>query len=350
MPSRKTFIVPDVCKNTTVLSIVVVTQLCAIIATLLSDRGDFVTGLGSASLYLHWLSLTTTLVLCRSRVTLNALSDRSAIIAVFVICLCLFCVVELGSQWVLLGLGDFILGTRRFFANLVIAIIFTYALVRLFSVTSVLEQRNKAEVESRIQALQSRIRPHFLFNSLNTIAELTATEPGRAEEAIDSLSQLFRASLETERRFHSLDSELNLCRRYLSLETWRLEERLKVSWNLKVKNTKRITVPKLILQPLLENAIVHGVQDDGSVQLNIDVRETRHDLSVIVENAKRTTRNKTGGHGIAVENIRERLFVLYDDRQIFRIRDSADRYSVLMRFPKYREDSILETNSTILYE
>jgi two-component system sensor histidine kinase AlgZ len=200
-----------------------------------------------------------------------------------------------------------------------------------------LEWRHKVEAQARLQALQSRIRPHFLFNSLNTISELTATEPEQAEQAIASLSSLFRASLDEAKNMHTLDSEIHLCERYLELERWRLADKLEIEWINSIENTRTWQVPKLILQPLLENAVMHGADKYGCVKLTIDLRESKTDLSIKVVNSqgiKDQSNNQNKGNGIALNNIRERLFVLYDDQQAFRIRNDPDKYQVIMRLPK----------------
>src|SRR5690606_15741716 len=125
--------------------------------------------------------------------------------------------------------------------------------------TQQLRLRQKAELEARIQALQSRIRPHFLFNSMNSIASLIGIDPQAAEAAVEDLSGLFRASLGQSSAEVSLDDEFELCRRYLRMEQLRLGERLRVRWDVDAVPTT-LPIPALSLQPLLENAIYHGIQ------------------------------------------------------------------------------------------
>ena len=130
----------------------------------------------------------------------------------------------------------------------------------------------------------------------------------------------------------------------MELETWRLAERLSIDWQVDVANQRSCELPKLILQPLIENAIVHGVMPNGRIRIKVDIRETKKDVSILVENAKRSdhsNKSQSKGNGIALDNIRERLFVLYDDQQSFRISDGNDRYKVIMRLPK----RVLEANS-----
>ena len=202
-----------------------------------------------------------------------------------------------------------------------------------------MESRNRAESESRVKALQSRIQPHFLFNSLNTISELAATQPEQAEQAINSLAMLFRASLENNRKTHTLANELKLCERYIELERWRVADRLDIVWDVHIKDASHWSIPKLVIQPLVENAILHGVQADGAIDIWVDVRETSRHLSLKIENKLGVSGDPAGGHGIAIDNIRERLIVMYDDQQSFRVKRSADRYSVFMQIPKIKFSS-----------
>ena len=97
---------------------------------------------------------------------------------------------------------------------------------------------------------------------------------------------LFRAGLESDKKFHSLASELNFCKRYIELERWRLEERLKVVWQIELPELNNYQTPKLLLQPLIENAILHGQNSQGNVSITVDVRESKKDLSIVIENTK----------------------------------------------------------------
>ena len=351
MSARDNFIIPRLCRNSSLLVVVLLTQMFALIVALLLQQDEFLTGLGAISLYCQWIALMATAALCVFRTGLNQASNTVAIIGAALCCLLPALATEFSSQYFVLGRGWNGFDSGRFWSYSAVALVITLLVIRFFSILALIELRNKAEMSLRIQALQSRIRPHFLFNSLNTIAELTSTNQVQAEQAIESLSVLFRASLENEKRFHSLKSELNLCNRYVELERWRLADRLNIDWSVEIANPELHQIPKLILQPLIENAILHGVQDDGQVNVKVDVRETKHDLSLVVENniGDQSVKpvamgNDSGreGNGIAVDNIRERLFNLYDDKQKFRVRQTEDKYSVLMRFPKQNLNDVSE--------
>lgn len=332
------FYLPDICRNTSILMIVLVVELSAIVLVLSFYAQDFLKNLGLVSVYLLWIVLLAAAVLCFLRKKMlrqNTLAGMSMALA---ICLTAFVITEVFAQYILYGITLQPFNWERFYRLFIAASIVSLMMLRFFSLLGVMEWRHKVEAQARLQALQSRIKPHFLFNSLNTISELAATNPQQAELAIGSLSTLFRASLDEARNLHTLDSEVHLCKRYLELEKYRLAERLSVTWEISIENTRTWQVPKLILQPLLENAVVHGADENGKVELLVDLRETKNELSIMVVNNRapllsQAEREKTG-HGIALNNIRERLFVLYDDQQTFKVRDEKNKYQVIMRIPK----------------
>ncbi|MFT5573418.1 MAG: two-component system sensor histidine kinase AlgZ [Cryomorphaceae bacterium] len=316
--------------------ITAVTQLAIIVLWLLKPEGNPIEALGKWSLYGQWLVLLTCAALCLLRRKIASLSFVAGVFSVLGIGLIVLVLLELVAMGWSSGFSQVSLDFDRLLRFGLADVLILGALLRFFSFLTTMENRNKAESQSRIEALQSRIQPHFLFNSLNTISELTATQPEQAEQAINSLSMLFRASLENNRKSHSLKNELSLCKRYIELERWRVGERLTLKWDLHVEDAAKWSIPKLIVQPLIENAIVHGVQNDGSINIRVDVRETDKHLSIKIENSVGQQTHHSPGHGIALENIKERLFVLFDDQQTFRVKQDDNLYSVIMRFPKLK--------------
>ncbi|HID48617.1 MAG TPA: sensor histidine kinase, partial [Chromatiales bacterium] len=189
------------------------------------------------------------------------------------------------------------------------------------------------------QALQSRIRPHFLFNSMNTIASLVHAEPGQAEAAVENLADLFRASLSDARARIPLHEELDLCRRYLSIEALRLGDRLRQHWQVDALPGDAL-VPPLLLQPLLENAVYHGIEPrtEGG---RIDIEGQREDGDIVIR-----IRNPLNGHSgqghangnrIALDNIRQRLAALYGRHGGLHIDRDDRHYTTTLRFP-YQTD------------
>jgi len=193
-----------------------------------------------------------------------------------------------------------------------------------------------ALVEARLQALQARIRPHFLFNSINAVLSLIRDEPRRAETALEDLADLFRVLMADNRQLVPLASEVALCRQYLALEKLRLGHRLHVVWNIGDMPEEAL-VPPLILQPLLENAVYHGiepVQEGGEIV--IDIRLVRDQINIHVSNPFRPGAGHHAGNHMAVENIRERLALHFDYEASLVSSASADLYEVSILLP-YRK-------------
>ena len=173
--------------------------------------------------------------------------------------------------------------------------------------------QQRSELQLRLDALRSRIRPHFLFNTLNSIASLIAVQPERAEQAIEDVAQLFRAALQTDDRDSSLGEECELCSLYLDIETLRLGDRLRVEWDVD-DSLRGLNLPALLLQPLVENAVYHGVAqrpDGGTVRIR-GWRDPRS-FSLEVSNPLPQRKPTAAGSGqrMALDNIRQRLEAQY---------------------------------------
>lgn len=178
------------------------------------------------------------------------------------------------------------------------------------------EQWNRqqhSELNARIQAMQARIHPHFLFNSLNSAISLISINPDKAEEMLLNLSRLFRASFQ-ELKLVSLQEEIELSKRYLAIEQIRLGERLQVEWKLENPEMySRVQIPLLTLQPLVENSIFHGVEKiltKSTISILIEILQNQ--VNIVITNPyaqdKITLRQ---GHGIALENVQQRLKAYY---------------------------------------
>lgn len=169
-----------------------------------------------------------------------------------------------------------------------------------------------AVVEARLQALTARIRPHFLFNSLNAVLSLIRVDPRRAETALEELAELFRALMRDHRELVPLADEIALCRQYLDLETLRLGDRLRVEWEIR-DLPQGLAVPPLMVQPLIENAVYHGIEP-GSAPGTISIRLVRQgdELHIELANPCQAGAEHQRGNRMALENIRERLALYYD--------------------------------------
>ena len=195
-----------------------------------------------------------------------------------------------------------------------------------------------AITEARLQALQARIRPHFLFNSINAVLSLVRTDPKRAESSLEDMADLFRVLMRDNRDLAPLADEVLLCRQYLALEKLRLGDRLVVEWHTNNMPADAL-VPPLILQPLLENAVYHGIEPmtaPGVVSINIFYKGG--DVHAILRNPYRVS---GGGHHsgnkMALANVRERLALHFDAEAALESRVKADAYEVHVRMP-YRTE------------
>ncbi|PRC91253.1 sensor histidine kinase [Solimicrobium silvestre] len=193
-----------------------------------------------------------------------------------------------------------------------------------------------ALVEAKLQALQARIRPHFLFNSINAVLSLIRTEPLRAETALEDLADLFRVLMRDTRDMSTLYDEVRFCRQYLSIEKIRLGERLKVEWeitNFSEKNVKEAQIASLLLQPLIENAVHHGVEpSEKQSVVTIKLNRNSERIFIVIENPYYGA-HETKGNQMALDNIRERLNLLYDLEADFVATVIGNIFQVKLSFP-----------------
>jgi len=195
-----------------------------------------------------------------------------------------------------------------------------------------------ALAEARLQALQARIRPHFLFNSLNAVLALVRSDPRRAERTLEDLADLFRALVSDGRSLVRLADEISLVERYAAIEQLRLGTRLRMSWDLDQAPVDAL-LPPLVLQPLLENAVYHGVEPGtgiGDVLLRIERKGDR--VRVLIENPLRPAGARgegsvRAGNHMALDNIRERLMLFFDAEAKLVSRTEGARYRVEIEIP-----------------
>jgi two-component system sensor histidine kinase AlgZ len=218
--------------------------------------------------------------------------------------------------------------------NAGIALVVTALALRYFYVTHEWRHNIELQAKARVHALQARIRPHFLFNSMNTIAALTRSNPARAEQAVLDLADLFRANLNEKRNEIRLAEEIDVARTYQRMEQLRLGQRLHVDWKVDALPSDAL-VPGLMLQPLLENAIYHGVEPrpDGGV-VTVVGEFAKGMITIVVRNplpaANLTIRE---GNRLALANIRERLDLMYGERATVKAGRFDEEYIVTLRFP-----------------
>lgn len=300
--------------------------------------------LGLISLFVQWCALSSCSILCLFRPYLARFSNIKAGILSFLIILTIIAIItELTYYFIYAKTAA--LHTNNWhlqflLRNLAIGAILTGPILRYFYVQNQWRRNVRAENEARVQALQSRIRPHFLFNSMNTIAALTRSDPEKAEMAVENLADLFRVSLSDARKQVRLEEEIELCQRYIEIEQLRLGNRLEVNWDLNVPDDA--LVPALLLQPLLENAIYHGIesQTQGGA-IKISGREKNNQVEFTLSNSlpDKNIQQRQQGNQLAQENVRERLAALYGDRGQLNVSEENNLYQVIVTFPYQRPHS-----------
>ena len=194
-----------------------------------------------------------------------------------------------------------------------------------------------AQAEARLAALNARIRPHFLFNSLNAVLSLIRARPQQAEAALESLSDLFRAAMRDPGELVSLADEIDLGRQYLELEKLRLGERLHVDWQL-AGVPMDLPIPPLMLQPLLENAVYHGIEPNpAGGTVTVAIQPAGEELCIVISNPTAGQLQHAAGNQMALANIRERLALYYDLEARLETEVGDHRYDVRITLPCQRK-------------
>ena len=208
-------------------------------------------------------------------------------------------------------LGAYLFGTHGTLArDLIFAVLITGVLIGYFDLRG--RALSPALTEARLQALQARIRPHFLFNTLNTAIALVRVDPGRAETLLEDLAELFRAALADAQAQVTLEQEVELARRYLDIEQVRFGGRLQVQWELD-PSAGPARLPPLILQPLVENAVYHGIEPGSQPgTINISARRVGDQVRLELINPYWPEHQHRQGNRMALVNITERLALHFD--------------------------------------
>ena len=192
--------------------------------------------------------------------------------------------------------------------------------------------RTPATTAARLTELQSRIRPHFLFNTLNTAIALVREEPARAEAILEDLAELFRHALVDQGESVTLAQEIALARHYLEIEQARFGERLRVEWAID-PTAGGARLPPLLLQPLVENAVRYGVEhNEAGGEVLVRTRRRGGQVELLVRNSLEAA--APGGHGLALANVNERLRLLYDVAAQLTVEAEPRRFSVRILFPE----------------
>ncbi len=288
------------------------------------------------SLAVQWVTLVSAGLLCSLRGTLKRFPLVVGALLAFALVMLVTLVVGIISDRALAGsLAVGSVDWQAIAGQLVIAGIISALALRYFHVQQQLRLQEQSELRSRIQALQSRIRPHFLFNSMNIIASLIASDPETAESVVEDLAELFRASLNDAGNQVPLEDELALCERYMRIESLRLGDRLRLDWQVQ-EIPAGVRIPLLTLQPLLENAIYHGIQplpEGGTVRLRVSLAGEELRVEITNPLVEPADRQHSQGNRMAIGNIRSRLAVIYGPRAELRTEIHADRFVTSLRYP-----------------
>jgi two-component system sensor histidine kinase AlgZ len=327
---------PDFCSGPVIFALLIMASITVTVMWLAPNNGHGWRGFSVGMLFADWLAVVIGVALCKLRPLLMRLPGRAGYAGVW---LAMVLIVAGGSalvHWMDAAMqmdllsdstDDFVLN------NILIAALLGAAMLRYFYLLAQWQTRLEAVTQAQVSALQARIRPHFLFNSMNTVAALVRVDPAAAERTVEDLSELFRAALgEHSTRDGTLGEELVLVDRYLDIEQLRLGERLRVRRELD-DLPDAFPLPRLLLQPLVENAVRHGIQplrEGGEVILR--GRRERGDILIEIDNPL-AGEPAPGGHGHGLDNVRRRVAYRYGPRARVVAGPEGDRFVVRLQLP-----------------
>lgn len=339
-------LLPEFCRSGTVLRIIILAQALAILLALVPGvTSEFWSRLGLISLFVHWVTLPLLALLCVFQRYWRQFSPPALAWFFLLLLLLISLVVGTFAHQFLQSAGWPGAGAYHSFLLQVLLMSLLVGVIGIQLGTLYVQQRLRLDAQARaeLDALQARIRPHFLFNSLNTAAELTHSQPDLAEQALLDLASLFRAALHSDTAV-TLEEDLLLARRYLALEQLRLQHRLQLDWQVPAQ-LPQIKIPCLTLQPLLENAVRHGIEtrsEPGLIRLVLTLGTDA--VSLQIENPRGQNRPHSGGNGIALANIRRRLELMYGDKARLVAVMSADSYGLKLTLPLAEEGGDARTH------
>lgn len=332
------FFLPELCLPEALLSMVLLAELLVLVLVLSEPMqpGFNWVRLALTSLFVQWIVLLSAALLCRLRPLLARL--RAALAG------SLCCAIVVGLALACTAVADYFeLGgplprsgeVNLYLRHGLISLIMSALLLRYFYLQSQWRRQQQAELRARIEALQARIRPHFLFNSLNSIASLVVVDPYKAEQAVLDLSDLFRASLAKPGTLVPWHDELELARRYLSIEQYRLGDRLQLDWQVDAV-PEDLPIPQLTLQPLLENALIYGIQpriEGGLVRVEAQYEGGVFQLCVSNPYDEGVEQQPSRGTHQALVNIDARLAALFGPRASLSVDRRDGRHFTCLRYP-----------------
>ena len=349
-PGDDTSYLPDFCSAPMTIAIVLLAELLALVLTLARQPGAtlFWIDLARASMFLLWVGLGSAFVMCRAQPFLRSRDTLQVTVVSLGLLMLTTALVSEAAWWAgryyasrTGGItGEMFPATHWSFLirNVAISAIVGALMLRYFYVAHQWRHNVQMEARSRIQALQARIRPHFLFNSMNTIAALTRTDPEIAEQVVEDLADLFRASLAEGKQLVHLREEFEMARIYERIEQLRLGDRLQVQWDVD-DLPQRALIPGLTVQPLLENAIYHGIEPlpgGGTVHIAGSVDGGR--IVIEITNPVSPHAPPRSGNQMALANVRQRLELAFGARGSLEVDAGELQFRVRLHLP--RPDSL----------
>jgi len=340
--NEESVFLPDLCTIRLVFVVILLAELLAFILVINPNRNLSINWLqlSLVSLFIQWCALTSSAVLCMLRKTLGKFTDSFAgFLSYSIILFIVYAISEITYFALAIPAWEYINQTRISFLlhNLFISALISGPVLRYFYIQHQWKLKITSESKARFAALQARIHPHFLFNSLNTIASLTRSKPELAETAVENLSDLFRISLRDNETPHTLKEECSLCQRYIEIETLRLGERITVNWQITDLPDDAL-LPPLTLQPLLENAIYHGIEpltDGGTIIIKgLLTKNNLLHKEIEIEISNPVASNHTQhGNQMALDNIRQRLQNFYNNKATLGTQQTDSTFTLSLTFP-----------------
>jgi len=334
-------VLPNFCDVRTIFIVILLAEILAMVFAMVasSNSGQFWDYLALSSLLILWITLLNAALLCQLRTWLHKQKLEVCLFIAFClmmgVSLFISLLISQTNLFYFSLYSDSSIDTLFILRILTISAIIYFLILRYFYIQHQWRINLAAQSRAEIQALQARIRPHFLFNSMNTIASLIAISPELAETAIEDLSDLFRASL-SEKNMSSLADEIELTKSYLAIEALRMGDRLQIEWEIDEK-LLQTQVPSLSIQPLAENAVYHGIEPiEKGGKIQISALQIGNNLKLSIRNPlsseDQSSRLKKGNQ-MAQDNIRQRLELVYGNAGNFTINDTKNSYTVSLLIP-----------------
>ncbi len=327
---------PDFCQLPALFALFVVGALTVTVMWMARDDRHDWPAYSVSMLFVTWLALVVAVTLCKLRHLLQRLPGHTPYVGVWLLIVLIVLVASVIARWIDGALRTQLIGSSMgVFVrdNVVIAALLGAAMLRYFYVLAQWQARLAAVSRAQVEALQARIRPHFLFNSMNTVAALIRVDPAAAERTVEDLSELFRAALgQHDIGDGTLGEELALVERYLAIEQLRLGPRLRIRRELDALPTN-YPLPRLLLQPLVENAVRHGIQPlRGGGEVVLRGHPDGDNLQIEISNPLPNTPAVPGnGHGL--DSVRQRIAYRYGPQAQVQAGVQGDRFVVRLQLP-----------------